>query len=190
MCDGVPNATFTVAVAGGTGAYSYQWHYVDANGVDYTSFNEATGGTDTSTLSMYLQGRGSPYSPGKHKYYVVVTDGGTGASAQSRVATLWLASPAGYQIQYYRIDNSTPPILSVQIVAPSSGCIALYFVNDGSTNYTSAGQVCAGAASPQWKPVGTVDLNNYSNNIVMTRYTEGASGLNCSTDYLWHWPGP
>lgn len=189
MCNGAPNATFTVAVAGGTGAYSYRWHYVDESGVDYTSFNESSG-EDTSTLSMYLQGRGSPYSPGKYKYYVVVTDGGTHVSVQSRVATLWLASPSGYAIQYHRIDGSTPPVLSVQIEAPLSGCISIYFVNDGSTNYNSVGQVCAGAASPQWRVVGTVDLSNSANNVVMTRTMEGASGLNCYTDMTWIWPGP
>ncbi len=142
---------------------------------------------------MYLQGRGSPTSPNRYYYYVVVTDPKTGASAKSRIATLWLAQPDPFYIQYH--DDSLYPKLSVQIDVPPTGCITYSFVNDGSTNFPAPlGQVCAGMPTPQWVYVGNVNTDPnvpYSYNKVRTTVVVQANGLTCTSSYYdWEWPGP
>jgi hypothetical protein len=187
-----PYATFTVGASGGAGGpYSYQWYQVDdLSGSNPNASITEGSGTTTSTLQMYLQGRGSPVAPNKYYYKVVVTDPHNGASATSRVATLWLADPPPYEIQYH--NTYYWPQLQVQIDAPTSGCIQYTFVSDGSSNFPPPlGQVCAGDPTPQWVTVGNVDISSsYSNNIVKTTVVVSASGLTCSTSNLWYWPGP
>ncbi|MBK7305978.1 MAG: hypothetical protein IPI88_02400 [Chitinophagaceae bacterium] len=79
-------ATFTTAVATGSGPHSYQWQVSTNNGVSWT--NVANGGVYSGATTATLTVTAPPVSMNGYQYRAIVTGAAPCAAQTSRVATL------------------------------------------------------------------------------------------------------